>query len=310
MLCIMTTDFHQIAWDDRVLRDWQALLALAIDEDIGHLGDVTTRSLVAENVLGRAAVVARQRGIVAGLPGATTTLAAIDSRLCWTPRTEDGQTVDQGGCVGTIEGPVRGLFASERILLNFLGRLSGIATLTRQYVDAVATTNAHVYDTRKTTPGWRRLEKYAVRCGGGRNHRAGLDQAILIKDNHLAIGTQAAEPAQRFTSAEAVARARQFVAQQSDRAAMLIEVEVDTLVQLDAVLPARPDIVLLDNMTPNQLCEAVVRRNAVAPAIQLEASGRVNLGNVRQIAQTGVERISVGALTHSAVILDYGLDWA
>ena len=310
MLYVMTTDFHQIIWDDRLDGDWQALLALAIDEDLGALGDATTRALVAENVPGRAAVVARQRGIVAGLPGAATTLAAVDSRLRWTPQTEDGQTVDQGGCVGTIQGPVCGLLAAERILLNFLGKLSGIATLTRQYVDAVAATSAHIYDTRKTTPGWRRLEKYAVRCGGGRNHRAGLDQAVLIKDNHLAFGAQAAEPAKRFTAAEAVARAIQFVTKQRDQTAMLIEVEVDALEQLDAVLPARPDIVLLDNMTPSQLREAVARRNAFDPSIQLEASGRVDLANVRPIAQTGVDRISVGALTHSAVTLDYGLDWA
>ena len=130
---------------------------------------------------------ARQPGVVAGLPGVELTLAAIEPRLRWSPQTEDGRPVARGDCVGTIEGPARGLLAAERILLNLLGRLSGIATLTRQYVDAVAGTKARIYDTRKTTPGWRRLEKYAVRCGGGWNHRGGLDQAVLIKDNHLAI---------------------------------------------------------------------------------------------------------------------------
>ena len=148
-----------------------------------------------------------------------------------------------------IEGPARGLLGAERILLNFLGRLSGIATLTRRYVDAVAGTKARIYDTRKTTPGWRRLEKYAVRCGGGWNHRSGLDEAVLIKDNHLAIGAQSADGPRRFDPAEAVVRAREFVGQHGGDAAMMIEVEVDTLEQLDAVLPARPDIVLLDNMT-------------------------------------------------------------
>jgi nicotinate-nucleotide pyrophosphorylase (carboxylating) len=247
--------------------------------------------------------------VVAGLPGVALILAALDPRLRWLPQTEDGRRVDQGECVGTIEGPARGLLAAERILLNFLGRLSGVATLTRQYVDAVAGTGARIYDTRKTTPGWRRLEKYAVRCGGGWNHRGGLDEAVLIKDNHLALGAEAADRAKRFTPAEAVVRARQFVAERAGDLMMVIEVEVDTLEQLDAVLPARPDIVLLDNMSPAQLREAVTRRNAFDPAIELEASGGVSLITILQIAESGVDRISVGALTHSAVALDFGLDW-
>jgi len=201
------------------------------------------------------------------------------------------------------------LLAAERILLNLLGRLSGVATLTRQYVDLAAHTKARIYDTRKTTPGWRRLEKYAVRCGGGWNHRGGLNKAVLIKDNHLALGAQASDHATRFTPAEAVVRARRFADERGDLD-MLIEVEVDTLDQFDAVLPARPDIVLLDNMGAAQLREAVGRRNAFDPAIELEASGGVNLATVQAIAESGVERISVGALTHSAVALDFGLDWA
>jgi nicotinate-nucleotide pyrophosphorylase (carboxylating) len=253
---------------------------------------------------------------VAGLPGVALTLAALEPRLQWSPQTEDGQPVAKGDCVGTIEGPARGLLAAERIAMNLLGRLSGIATLTRQYVDAVAGTKARIYDTRKTTPGWRRLEKYAVRCGGGRNHRGGLDEAVLIKDNHLAIVGQVAnlfhpdKTAPRLTPAEAVVRARQFIEQHGGDPEMPIEVEVDTLEQFDAVLPARPDIVLLDNMDPAQLREAVRRRDALAPDIELEASGGVNLCTVRLIAESGVERISVGALTHSAVALDFGLDWA
>ena len=206
--------------------------------------------------------------------------------------------------------PPADLLAVERILLNLLGRLSGIATLTRQYVDAVAGTKARIYDTRKTTPGWRRLEKYAVRCGGGWNHRGGLHEAILIKDNHLALGAQSSDGAQRFTPAEAVTRAKQFVQEHAADPGMVIEVEVDTLQQLDAVLPMRPDIVLLDNMSLSQLRDAVSRRDAVDPAIELEASGGVTLATVGEIAATGVERISVGALTHSAVALDIGLDWA
>jgi nicotinate-nucleotide pyrophosphorylase (carboxylating) len=328
----MSKEFRQTVWDERLDEDLRAILALAIREDLGMLGDWTTRALVAEDAVGRAAIVARQPGVVAGLSGVAATLAAVDPRLRWSPQTEDGKSVAKGDCVGTIEGPARGLLVAERTVLNLLGRLSGIATLARRYVEAVAGTKARIYDTRKTTPGWRRLEKYAVRCGGGWNHRGGLDEAVLIKDNHLAIvaprntspkrkqGTASQDPCLRvglvsnpdtsgMSPAEAVLRARQFVARQAGDPAMVIEVEVDTLEQLDAVLRAAPDIVLLDNMPPAQLREAVIRRDSVAPAIELEASGGVNLSTVRSIAESGVERISVGALTHSAVSLDFGLDW-
>jgi nicotinate-nucleotide pyrophosphorylase (carboxylating) len=309
MLWDMVKDFHQTVWDARVDADWQAILHLAIAEDLGTEGDWTTRALVDENTPGKAAIVARQPGVVAGLPGVKIALDSIDRQLCWLPQTNDGGTVAPGESVGTIEGPARGLLVAERIVLNLLGRLSGIATLTRQYADAVAGTNARIYDTRKTTPGWRRLEKYAVRCGGGWNHRGGLNEAVLIKDNHLALGKQTTDHAMRFTPAQAVARTRQFVALRANDPTMIVEVEVDTLAQLEAVLPARPDIVLLDNIDPAQLSEAVARRNACNRAIELEASGGVNLATVRAIAQSGVDRISVGALTHSAVSLDFGLDW-
>jgi len=304
----MKKEFDQTAWDDQLSRDWQAILQLAIAEDLGRDGDWTTRSLVDEHALGRAAVVARRPGVVAGLPGVAMTLAAIEPRLRWTPQLADGSPVEKGVCVGVVEGPACGLLSSERILLNLVGRLSGVATLTRRYVEAVAGTKARIYDTRKTTPGWRRLEKYAVRCGGGWNHRGGLFEAVLIKDNHLALGMQTDVGQSHFTPGEAVARSRRFVAdhQAGD---MIIEVEVDTLEQLDNVLPAAPDIVLLDNMGPAELREAVARRDACNPAIELEASGGVRLESIRQLAETGVDRISVGALTHSAVSLDFGLDW-
>jgi len=305
----MAKEFHQTIWDDRLRQDWKAILHLAIAEDLGNSGDWTSRALVAENAVGRAAIVARQSGVVAGLPGVATALQLVGAHLRWLPQTEDGQPLEQGVCVGTIEGPARELLAAERIVLNLLGRLSGIATLTRRYVDAVAGTKAQIYDTRKTTPGWRRLEKYAVRRGGGWNHRSGLFEAVLIKDNHLALGAQSSVEAARFTPAEAVTQARQFVEKHAANRAMVIEVEVDTLEQLDAVLPAQPDIVLLDNMSPAQLTEAVARRNTVQAAVELEASGGVHLSTIRAIAESGVERISVGALTHSAVALDFGLDW-
>lgn len=313
MLSNMVKQFHQVVWDGRLRRDWEAVLRLAVAEDLGTAGDWTSNALAPEDVAGRANVVARRPGVVAGLPAAEQTLAAFDPRLKWIPQTEDGSLVSPGECVGAIEGPVRGMLAAERVLLNLLGRLSGIATLTRRYVEAVAGTKARVYDTRKTTPGWRRLEKYAVRCGGGLNHRGGLDEAVLIKDNHLAIVGQVDNlsygTARQFTPAEAVERARQFVQENAADTAMPIEVEVDSLEQLDAVLTAQPDIVLLDNMTPSQLRAAVARRDAANSAVELEASGGVNLDTIRAIAESGVERISVGALTHSAVALDFGLDW-
>lgn len=310
----MAKDFDQVAWDAALEEACRQLVRLAVQEDLGALGDCTTEALVSESASGRAHIVARQEGIVAGLRVVPLVLEEFDARLRFDPAAEDGSAVRPGDRVGQVEGPVRGLLSAERTLLNFLGRLSGIASLTRRYVEAVAGTHAQIYDTRKTTPGWRRLEKYAVRCGGGRNHRLGLFDAVLIKDNHLAWGAEiSAEGVPRFTPAQAVVRARQWLKRRvpgwlSSR--MIVEIEVDTLDQLSAVLPARPDVVLLDNMPPPMLAEAVARRNAAAPSVLLEASGGVTLETVRAIAETGVDRISVGALTHSAGSLDFGLDWS
>lgn len=309
----MTKEFNQITWDEPLKEDLREILRLAVREDLGQHGDWTGAALVSEDVLGRAAVVARQPGAIAGLPGAQIALEEIDLRLQWFPEKEDGQTVQAGDRIARIEGPARSLLTAERLVLNLLGRLSGIATLTRRYVEAVAGTRARIYDTRKTTPGWRRLEKYAVRCGGGRNHRIGLFEAVLIKDNHLALGAESsAGTAGGYTPAEAVSRARRFIEQraaESIRSRMIVEVEVDTLEQLNQVLLADPDIVLLDNMSPAELCQAVARRNAIRPHVELEASGGVDLETVRAVAASGVDRISVGALTHSAVCLDLALDW-
>jgi nicotinate-nucleotide pyrophosphorylase (carboxylating) len=195
--------------------------------------------------------------------------------------------------------------------LNIFGRLTGIATLAREYVRRVEGTRARIYDTRKTTPGWRRLEKYAVRCGGGSNHRTGLFDGILIKDNHLTLASE-----QNVLPADAVRRAQDFVSRMSpemfpgiDRDRLIIEVEVDRWEHLDEVLAAAPDIVLLDNMGPDTLRAAVARRDALAPHVELEASGGVSLANVRDVALSGVDRISVGSLTHSASSLDVALDW-
>jgi len=229
--------------------------------------------------------------------------AAID----WQEEAADGDDVRAGQVVAELSGRARDLLVCERPLLNLLGRLSGIASLTRQYVHQVNGTRARIYDTRKTTPGWRRLEKYAVRCGGGSNHRTGLFDAVLIKDNHLALAE-----ADGVSPAEAVRRARAFLhetAAQRGGNELLVEVEIDRLELLDGALAAGPDIVLLDNMVPDQLREAVARRDAQASSVELEASGGVTLQTVRSIAESGVDRISVGELTHSAPALDVALDW-
>ena len=301
----MDKEFSQIDWDERLIDDCRQIVRLAVREDLDRFCDWTTLALAPADRRGQAAVMARRDGTIAGLKAAEVALNEMDIQAVWKPAVQDGRLVVAGGCVAEIEAPIRDLLISERSLLNLIGRLSGIATLTRQYVDAVQGTGARIYDTRKTTPGWRRLEKYAVRCGGGRNHRTGLFDAVLIKDNHLALVG--------CSPGDAVQQARQFLHEMmpdGPRAGqMIVEVEVDRLEQLDDVLPHNPDIVLLDNMSPDQLRDAVARRDAANPAVELEASGGVNLQTVRAIAETGVDRISVGALTHSAVNLDVGLDW-
>jgi nicotinate-nucleotide pyrophosphorylase (carboxylating) len=302
-------DFPQLTWDALAEEDCRQLVRLAVREDLDRSFDWTTAALVAHDALGAADIVAREPGVLAGLAVVQVVIDEMAPAIDWRAALDDGDSLSAGGVVGTISGPARDLLTCERIVLNFLGRLSGIATLTRQYVDAVAGSSTQIYDTRKTTPGWRRLEKYAVACGGGRNHRAGLYAAVLIKDNHLALG--AAPGAEPFSPAKAVERARNFVSQMQPDAkeSMLIEVEVDRLDQLDEVLPAAPDIVLLDNMTQEQLRQAVSRRDALGSKASLEASGGVCLSTVAEIAATGVDRISVGALTHGAQSLDLGLDW-
>jgi nicotinate-nucleotide pyrophosphorylase (carboxylating) len=302
----MAKDFRQIEWDAAVEEDCRQLVRLAVREDLDRIYDWTTVALIPPEATGRAEVVVRESAVVSGLAAGRVVLDEMESGLTWTPLVEDGAHVAPGTSIARVEGPARSLLTCERTLLNFIGRLSGIATWTRQFVDAVASNAAQVYDTRKTTPGWRRLEKYAVRCGGGRNHRCGLFDAILIKDNHLALSAAGGGAA---TPSAAVRAAREFAAEQRADERLLIEIEVDTLAQLDDALSADPDAILLDNMSLDQLREAVARRNAVAPDVVLEASGGVNLTTIGDIARTGVERISVGALTHGARSVDVGLDW-
>jgi nicotinate-nucleotide pyrophosphorylase (carboxylating) len=310
-------DFHQLSWSSELEEDCRRIVRLAVFEDLSREHDWTTVCLVPEEARASAHVVVRQAGVIAGLEAARIVLDEMDAAAEFQARASDGDEVAPGTTVATLSGSARDLLTSERTLLNVLGKLSGIATLTRRFVGAIAGTSAHIYDTRKTTPGWRRLEKYAVRCGGGRNHRTGLYDAILIKDNHLSFGRDQQSTA-AFTPAEAVRKARAFLAQSAEappaspvgaNSQMLVEIEVDSLEQLREVLPAGPDIVLLDNMSPDELCQAVHLRNSSGARCELEASGGVNLQTVRAIAETGVERISAGALTHSAVVLDVALDW-
>ncbi|MDX1962127.1 MAG: carboxylating nicotinate-nucleotide diphosphorylase [Pirellulales bacterium] len=311
-----------LAWAQTESLAAEKLIELAWQEDLAGLADCTTSSLVADRTLAAASFVPRKAGILAGLPVLAQIAAKFDPAIVVEYLAQDGEHIPAQRAVARMTGPARSLLTAERTMLNFLCRLSGIATLTGQFVLAVAGTRARILDTRKTTPGWRALEKYAVRCGGGQNHRFGLYDAILIKDNHLAFGAEAAA-AEKFTPAMAVRHAREYQRQHPAKFAMepTLTIEVDSLTQLSEVLtgdfPANavtaerllPDNVLLDNMSCEQLREAVRMRDQLAPGVLLEASGGVNLYTVAGIAATGVERISVGAITHSAPILDLGLDW-
>ena len=265
----------------------------ALAEDLGRAGDVTSQACVPADARLKAVFAARKPGVISGLACARLAILELDPDARFTPHVADGDRVEAGTALASVEANARALLSAERVALNLLGRLSGVATLTRAYVDAVAGTEAKIVDTRKTTPGLRALEKYAVRCGGGVNHRFGLDDAILIKDNHIAACGSVGE---------AVRRAKAFAGH-----LMKVEVEIDGLHQLDEAMAHEPDVVMLDNFAPKDMAEAVRRTNRRAV---LEASGGVTLETVRAIAETGVDVISVGALTHSASVLDIGLDAA
>jgi nicotinate-nucleotide pyrophosphorylase (carboxylating) len=277
----------------------QRLAQWALEEDLGSTGDLTCQAVIPPDLMGQAVFVARSAGVVAGLPAAAITFCRVDRSVDFQPVLPDGSVLEPGTRLATVRGPMRAILTGERVALNFLQRLSGVASQTARYVAVVAGLPCQILDTRKTTPGWRLLEKYAVRMGGGHNHRMGLCDGVLIKDNHLAaLGT----------GPDVIVRAVQM-ARAAHGERVPLEIEVDTLEQLDAALAAGPDIVLLDNMAPEQLREAVRRRDAQAPRVRLEASGGITLATLRAIAETGVDRISIGALTHSAPALDIGLDY-
>jgi nicotinate-nucleotide pyrophosphorylase (carboxylating) len=295
------------------------LLDLAHDEDLGvpdpaaaapagngvtrHVGDITTDCCVPPSRMARVAVVARVAGVISGLAALPELLRLFAPSCSAKTRCEDGAHVAAMTTVAIVEGPLDEILGLERTLLNLLGRLSGIATRTRQFALAIAPgSRARLYDTRKTTPGLRVLEKYAVRCGGGFCHRIGLHDAVLIKDNHIS-GVPASELAHVIARAAAAARIRGTPS--------FIEVEVDTLEQYESLLTLPKgtiDIVLLDNMPCELMSHAAARRDAVNPALELEASGGVNLSTIAEISRTGVDRISVGGLTHSATVLDVAMD--
>jgi nicotinate-nucleotide pyrophosphorylase (carboxylating) len=281
-----------------------ALIAQALAEDLGQVGDITSTAIIPSDARGSARLVARSPGVLAGMSAVERLAARFELIDNWEPCLSDGDSVESGSLIACVHGPMRSLLGMERIALNFLQRLSGIATLTARFVAAVAGTRAAIYDTRKTTPGWRALEKYAVRCGGGHNHRLGLFDAVLIKDNHIAWLQVSERPGALDVFAAAIAAARA-----NTPSGTTIEIEVDSLEQLDRALVQGPDIILVDNLGPDVMAEAVRRRDLLAPSIQLEASGGVNLATARALALSGVDRISVGALTHSAPALDLALDF-
>ena len=277
------------------VQEIKAAVHAALAEDIGH-GDVTTLATVPASATFTAVMRAREPLVIAGLAFAETAFRTLSPSVRIQRLARDGRRVQTGAGLLKISGPARAILSAERVALNYVQRLSGVATLTAQYVAAVKGSRAQVLDTRKTTPGWRRFEKYAVARGGGRNHRFGLFDMVLIKDNHLA--------ALREAKPNAVAAAVQRARRKFPR--LQVEVEADTLVQVNQAVEAGADIILLDNMTPAQLRRAV---KLVAGRAKTEASGGVNLKTVRAIAQTGVDFISVGALTHSARAVDIGLDF-
>ncbi len=269
----------------------ESIVRAALLEDIGHGGDLTTDAIVAPEHRASARILARRPGIVAGVPFALLAFRLLDERIETNACVAEGERVDPGATVSLVSGRARAILTGERTALNLLSRLSGIATATRRLVDLVEGTRAKIADTRKTTPGLRALERYAVACGGGINHRFGLDDAVLIKDNHLALAGSVGA---------AIAAARAHVGH-----TIKIEVEVESLEQLREALAAPIDAVLLDNMTVSQLAESV---RIVDGRVVTEASGGVTEANVAEIARTGVDVISVGALTHSAPALDFSLD--
>ena len=273
----------------------EPIIRRALDEDFGTAGDLTANLLIPAKEKGKLFFKSRDEGVISGMQAAEVTFAMVDPSVTFKVMRGNGSAASKGDVIAWVSGPVRSLLMAERTALNFLGRMSGIATLTSQYVDQIKHTNARIAATRKTTPGLRALEKRAVLAGGGYTHRQSLSDAIMIKDNHIAL-------------AGGIEKALENIMANADHM-VRVSVEVDTLAQLKKALPFAPHVVLLDNMSPDQLREAVDIAEAFdGPRPTLEASGGVNLGTVKAISETGIDVISVGALTHSATNFDIGLD--
>ena len=302
-------DYTQVAWDERLIDDARQLIRLAVREDLDRFQDWTTTLLVDSSATGSATFVAKEPGVVCGTRMLELIADEMQTSIVVDNRFNDGDVVTANDQISRVSGPAREILTCERIMLNFAGRLSGVATTTQKYVQAIGGTQCQIYDTRKTTPGWRRLEKYAVSCGGGQNHRTGLFDGILIKDNHRMLSQQAADQ----SLADLVVQAREGAASALDSSItstkLMIEIEVDTLDELRQVIVKHPDIVLLDNMSCSQMQQAVAIRDQLSPETELEASGGITIDDLKNVAATGVERISIGALTHSVRSLDIGLDW-
>jgi nicotinate-nucleotide pyrophosphorylase (carboxylating) len=306
------------AMDEATLANGLTLFEMALVEDLG-VADLdkgvcgTTDAVVPAGVQAQAKLVSREAGVVCGL---ALCVAAIEK---WAPAVDlecvlaDGDEVAVGQTLAVLSGDAHQILVVERTCLNFLCRLSAISSLTRKYVEQVSGSEARVLDTRKTAPGWRRLEKYAVACGGGANHRMGLYDAVMLKDNHLAFMRSEVENKEEAIPL-AIAKARSWIAEHAATLPFgretVLQIEVDTLEQLSRALSSSPDIVLLDNMSNEQLTQSVRMRDSTAPEVLLEASGGVTLETIGEIAAPGVERISVGAMTHSAGNFDIGLDWS
>jgi nicotinate-nucleotide pyrophosphorylase (carboxylating) len=278
---MILTAFHQV----------RHLIQASIEEDLGR-GDVTTESTIAEHVISRARLITKQEVVLAGMKVFIEVYAALDSAVHIKPSRKDGDLLIPGTAIAELEGPARSLLAGERVALNFLQRLCGIATLTRRYVDAVRGYNVEIVDTRKTTPGWRLLEKYAVRVGGGKNHRHDLGDGVLIKDNHIV--------------AAGGIRLAVEMARRHSHHLLKVEVEVETLEQVEEALQAGAEVIMLDNMPPAMLAEGVKMIDGRA---LVEASGGISLESVIDVARTGVDLISVGRLTHSAPAADIHVEF-
>lgn len=266
----------------------------ALQEDLGRAGDITTLATISPEAMADVVIASREDGVLSGMPLARAAFRAINPDIQFETLIDDGDALAPGDVVAKIKGRARDVLSAERVALNYLGHMSGIATATAQFARKIAHTRAKVVCTRKTTPGLRAFEKYAVRCGGGGNHRFGLDDAILIKDNHIGVVGDIART---------VETARAYVGH-----LVKIEVEVDTLEQLADVLPAKPDVVLLDNMDATILRKAIALVGELNPATKTEASGGIKLDTIAEKAETGVDYISTGWITHSAPVLDLGLD--